>query len=108
MQFASELRLNNSNPTIETLRKDFERFGFVLDFAKVDPSNVGRMTRLAHLNYWRNAIAHQKATPFPPGIPSVLILADVQTWRVSCDGLAVSLDVIMGERLLNILGTSPW
>jgi hypothetical protein len=81
-QFAAELKLNSGNPTVENIRKDFERFGFLLDLAAANPANPVRITHLAHLNYWRNAVAHQKATPPPPGVPTILLLGDIQVWRV--------------------------
>src|SRR5262245_56159492 len=93
-QCAAELKLNSGNPTVENIRRDFERFGFLLDLAAADPANPTRLTHLGHLNYWRNAVAHQKATPPPPGVPATLVLADIQAWRRSCDGLATSLDNI--------------
>jgi hypothetical protein len=107
-QFAAQLKLNTGNPTVENIRKDFERFGFLLDLAGADPANPVRITHLAHLNYWRNAVAHQKASPPPPGVPAVLVLADIQAWRASCNGLANSLDDIMLRELLRILGVAPW
>jgi hypothetical protein len=107
-QFTTEVKLNTGNPTMENIRKDFERFGFLLDLAGADPANPLRVTHLGHLNYWRNAVAHQKATPTPPGVPAMLTLADVQTWRASCDGLATSLDHIMHDVLFRMLGLAPW
>ena len=104
-QSAAELRLNAGNPTVENIRKDFERFGFLVDLAGAHPA---RLTHLGHLNYWRNAVAHQKSTPPPAGIPATLTLADIQTWRTSCDGLATALDDRMHDELLRILGTAPW
>jgi len=106
-QFAAELKLNTGNPTVNNIRRDFRRFGFLIDLAGADPANPVRLTRLGHLNYWRNA-AHQKATPPPAGVPPVLVLADIQTWSASCDGLAASLDAIMHHHLLRILGPAPW
>jgi len=105
MQFAAELKLNSSNPTIETIRKDFERFAFTLDF-NADPANAPRVTNLGHLNKWRNTVAHQKVV-VPAGVPP-LTLAAVQDWRVSCDELATWLDGVMYNELLTILGTAPW
>lgn len=107
-QFAAELKLNTANPTVENIRKDFERFGFLLDLVAADPANPVRITHLGHLNYWRNAVAHQKATPHPPGVPPVLTLSDIQIWRASCDGLATSLDDIMRKELQRMLGAAPW
>jgi len=104
-QFVAELKLNTGNPTAENIRKDFERFGLLLNLAS---ANAGAVTHLGHLNYWRNAAAHQKAAPPPAGVPSVLTLADVQVWRASCNGLATALDDTMSVELLRILGTPPW
>jgi len=104
-QFSAELKINSSNPTVETIRKDFERFAFTLDF-DTDPANGPRVTHLGHLNKWRNAIAHQKATA-PAGVPA-LTLASVQGWRASCDGLATWLDGVMYNEMRRILGAAPW
>ena len=108
LQFTSGLALNAGNPTVGNIRRDFERFDFLLDLNGAAPGNPQRVTHLGHLNYWRNHIAHQKATPPPQGVPAVLTLADVQAWRASCDGLATSLDDIMGQVLTRILGAAPW
>jgi hypothetical protein len=107
-QFAAELKLNSGNPTVENIRKDFERFGFLLDLAGAAPGNPLRITHLGHLNYWRNAVAHQRATPPPAGVPAVLTLADIQAWHASCDGLATCLDDTMKQELHRILGAAPW
>jgi hypothetical protein len=107
-QFAAELKLNTKNPTVENIRKDFERFGFLLDLVGADPGNRARITHVGHMNYWRNAAAHQKASPPPAGVPAVLSLADIQAWRASCDGLSKSLDDIMRKELIRILGAAPW
>jgi hypothetical protein len=107
-QFAAGLALNTGNPTVENIRKDFERFGFLLDLPGAAPGNPLRVTHLGHLNYWRNHVPHQKATPPPAGVPPVLTFADVQAWRASCDGLATSLDNIMRQELTRILGAAPW
>jgi len=104
----ASLKVNSGNPTAETIRKDFQRFGFLLDLAAADPANPARITDLGHLNYWRNVAAHQKSTPPPAGVPAPLVLADVRNWRASCDGLATSLDGIMYRELLRILGRAPW
>ncbi len=107
-QCVTELKLNTGNPTLENIRKDFERFGFALDLDRVIPGNQLFVTRLGHLNHWRNAIAHQRPTPPPVGVPSVLTLANVQSWRSACDGLAISLDAIMSREMFQILGVAPW
>ncbi len=107
-QFVAELKLNSGNPTIENIRKDFERFGFLLDLPAADPSNPVRVTHLGHLNFWRNAAAHQKIASAPSGIPPSLTLADIRNWKASCDGLATSLDAIMYRQMHVILGVAPW
>lgn len=104
-QFTSEMKLNSNNPTVETIRKDFERFDFPLDFV-TDPANGVRMTHLGHMNKWRNAVAHQKVGA-PIGIPP-LTLAGVQSWRMSCNGLAIWLDGILYNEMHRILGAAPW
>ncbi|HEY1786186.1 MAG TPA: hypothetical protein VGG30_11575, partial [Pirellulales bacterium] len=107
-QFAAGLELNQRNPTRENIRDDFERFGFHLDLGAAAPGNPQNLIHLQHLNYWRNHAAHQKATPPPAAVPAVLTLADIQAWRASCDGLAISLDDIMERELTAILGVAPW
>ncbi len=107
-QFAAKLSLNKNNPTVRTIRDDFERFGFTLDLAAADPANPLRVTHLGQMNHWRNTAAHHRTTPAPPGVPAILTLADLQNWRKSCDGLATSLDAIMYNELLRILGVAPW
>jgi hypothetical protein len=107
-QFTEGLALSTGNPTIANIRRDFERFSFILDLSGAAQGNAQRITQLGHLNYWRNHVAHQKATPPPQGVPAVLTLADVQAWRASCDGLATTLDDIMKEELRRILGAAPW
>ncbi len=92
LQFSAELKLNVNNPTVETIRKDIERFGFTLNF-EAEPANGPRVTHLGHLNKWRNAVAHQK-TSAPAGIPP-LTLTGVQSWLSSCDELATWLDDFM-------------
>lgn len=95
----------SSNPTVETIRKDFERFAFTLNFHD-EPANALRLTHLGHLNKWRNAVAHKKTSP-PMGVPP-LTLAAVQNWRNACDGLATWLDGIMYVEMQRILGAAPW
>jgi hypothetical protein len=107
-QLSAKLSLNKMNPTVATLRDDFERFGFTLDLPAADPANPLRITHLGHLIYWRNTAAHHLTAPAPTGVPAVLTLPDVLSWRTSCDGLAQSLDGIMYNELLRILGVAPW
>jgi hypothetical protein len=94
-QFTAHRRLDHGNPTLETIRADFERFGLKLDLPAVDPANPGRLTHLDRLNKWRNVAAHSGTVP--AGIP--LDLPSLRDWRASCDGLAASLDAIMYNHL---------
>ena len=105
VQFLAELRIDSSNPTVETLRKDFERFDLKLGLG-ADPANGPRITHLGYLNKWRNAIAHQK-TNVPPGVPPLTLVA-ARDWRVSCDELATWLDAFMYNRLQATFGVAPW
>ena len=104
-QLATEVKLDSGNPTVEAIRKDFERFGFMLDF-NVNHANGPRLTHLGQLNKWRNAVAHQKPVP-PAGVPP-LTLAAVQGWRTSCDELAAWLDGFVYNKMAVILGRAPW
>jgi hypothetical protein len=103
-QFTAVRALDHGNPSLQNLRKDFERFGFTLDLAVANPANPARLQHLSELNRWRNVAAHQGTVP-PAGLPS---LADLRAWRGSCDGLAASLDGIMYNQLRRILRRAPW
>ena len=105
MQFSAELKLNSHNPTVETIRKDFERFAVYLDFS-ADPANGPRITDLGQLNKWRNTIAHQNPRPPIGSLP--LVLAAVQQWQTSCDGLATWLDDKMYQEMFRINKSAPW
>ena len=103
-QFTSNRKLDHGNPNLEHLKTDFNRFGFTLDLAGADPANQARIGHLGDLNKWRNIAAHHGVV-LPGGLPSHLTIRD---WENSCDGLATSLDLIMYDRLLTILGNAPW
>jgi hypothetical protein len=92
-QFTSHRVLDRGNPNLDNIAKDFDRLGFDLRTEmNSDPANASRRQHLAALNQWRNVAAHQ-GTTLPAGGP--LNLALLQTWRMSCSGLATSLDAIM-------------
>ena len=107
-QFSAQLALEKGNPNYDNLKRDFNRFGFVLDLVIGPAMNSQRLTDLAHLNAWRNKAAHQGTQQFGGGIPTALALPVVQCWQTSCDGLATSLDGIMHAELFRILGIAPW
>jgi len=103
-QFFAHCALDQGNPHLHNLKKDFDRFGFKLDLGS-NPANLPRLQDLALLSAWRNVAAHQGRTA-PAGGP--LTLAALQAWRVSCDGLATSLDGVMYNQLRRVLRRKPW
>jgi hypothetical protein len=103
-QFTFGRKLDHGNPNLDTIREDFKRFGFRLDFVAADPANAGHVSNLDSLNKWRNVAAHHGTIPV--GAP--LALPSLQAWRNSCDQLATSLDDIMYNRLRRILRRAPW
>jgi hypothetical protein len=106
-QFSTHLALERGNPTYENIKKDFNRFGFLLDL-QIAPSGIQLITDLAHLNAWRNKAAHQGTKPLGGGVPHMLTLSIVRKWSVSCKGLAGLLDSIMHGELFRIMGVVPW
>lgn len=104
-QFTAQRKLDYGNPNFQNLKQDFERFGFHLDLDSYDPSNALRLHHLAEMNKWRNVAAHHGTVPSGS---TPLSLPLLQTWRTSCDGLAVSLDGFMYDGLKKLLKRSPW
>jgi hypothetical protein len=102
-QFTAHRGLDHGNPTHKVLKEDFKRFGFKLALAS-HPANVSRLNDLAVLNVWRNVAAHHGAPP--AGL--ALNLPLLQGWRMSCDGLATSLDGILYNQLRKVLRRAPW
>jgi hypothetical protein len=102
-QFKANRALDHGNPTIEKIKKDFNRFGFALDMAAHDPANHARLAHLRELNRWRNIAAHHGTVP-----PAGLSLTTVEDWRNSCEGLATSLERIMYNQLRRTLWRAPW
>jgi hypothetical protein len=99
---------NPRNPSHDNIKRDFNRFGFLLNLQAAHVMGPQQVTDLAHLNDWRNKAAHQGTQPLGGGVPVVLTLPIVQVWRVSCDGLATSLYGIMRAELLRIMAVAPW
>jgi hypothetical protein len=105
-QFTAHRKLAHGNPNLQNLRKDFGRFGFVLDLGAADPVNLARLAHLGELNRWRNVAAHHGAVPtvLPP-----LSLPLLEAWRSSYDGLATSLDAVLyNNQTRRILRRAPW
>ncbi len=103
-QFTAHRVLDNGNPNLQNVRKDFERFGFRLNLADAEPGNPARLQHLGELNKWRNIAAHYGTVP-PAGLPS---LTELHNWTNSCNGLAASLDGIMYNELRRILRRALW
>jgi hypothetical protein len=99
--------LDGANAKLESIRKDFDRFGMDLGAElRRDPANGPRVTLLGHLNAWRNYAAHHKDVPPAAGGP--FTLAAVRGWKTACDALAAELDRIMYNQLRATLGVPPW
>jgi len=104
-------KIDRGNPSPGNLGSDFNRFGLVF-WSLVDvhrSPNVARKAALEEMNEWRNAIAHQDfaASMLKAGRPN-LTLAQVQTWRKACDGLARSFDDVLHGHLQTMTGAVPW
>jgi hypothetical protein len=107
-QLYARLALEKGNPSYDNIKRDVNRFGFLLNLQAAHPAGPQRVTDLGHLNDRRNKAAHQGTQPLCGGVPAALSLPIVQGWRASCDGLATSLDGILRAELLRILGVAPW
>ena len=107
-QFTAQLALEKGNPTYDNIKRDFNRFGFLLNLQAAHPAGPRQVTDLGHLNDWRNKAAHQGTQPLGAGVPASLTLPVVRGWKASCDGLAASLDGVMSVELHRIMGAAPW
>lgn len=103
---ARELKRGNANAG--NIGSDFGRLvpGY-WDLVKADsPRNPGRAGKLARLNAWRNAVAHQD---FAQGLmPKSVRLHDVEGWRTALTGLARSMNDVTWRSLLALFGSAPW
>ena len=103
-QFLTGLKLEKSNPTLDTLTEDFRRFGISNLRAEVGtapPADVHK-GRLTAMNDCRNKCAH--------GVPVIpeLVLLNIQDWRNSCDWLASQLNEIVYNYLRLAFRATPW
>jgi hypothetical protein len=109
--FLLSRKLDRGNPNAGNIGSDFSRFNLAF-WPLIDshrPQNPQRRALLEELNEWRNAIAHQDFAPalLKGGRPA-LPLAQVQTWRKACEGLARSFDEVLRVQLQALTGTVPW
>jgi hypothetical protein len=102
-------KLDRGNATPGNLGDDFGRLGIEFwDEAKaLSRRNSERNKSLDMLNQWRNAIAHQKFDPSKL-VSTRLGVAQVRSWRKTCDRLARAFDRIMRDHIRSVTGTSPW
>lgn len=103
-------KLDKGNPNPGNIGSDFGRLGLLFwTVVKANNErNENRQTRLALLNEWRNAIAHQDFNPARLGGSVTVRLQQVQSWRRACHALAQSFDEVMRVHLHGVTGTSPW
>src|SRR5947209_3077014 len=66
-QFSAHLALEKGNPSYDNIRRDFNRFGFLLNLQAAHAVGPQRVTDLGHLNDWRNKAAHQGTQPLGRG-----------------------------------------
>ena len=107
--FSRRIDRGNANPG--NLGSDFNRFDLAFwDDVEIHQSqNRDRKIALEELNDWRNAIVHQDfaAAMLRAGRPK-LPLAQVQSWRKACDGLARSFEEVLHGHLQTMTGVPPW
>lgn len=103
-QFATGLKLEKVNPTLDALAEDFGRFGIANLRAAVGtaPPADTHKGRLKAMNECRNKCAHGE-----PVIPE-LLFANIQDWRNSCDWLASRLNAIVYDKLWAAFRAAPW
>lgn len=103
-QFATELRMEKGNPTLDALAVDFSRFG-IADLRTAigtAPSADTHKGKLKAMNGCRNKCAHGE-----PVIPE-LLLANIQDWRTTCDWFATQLNMFVYDMLRKAFRGSPW
>lgn len=102
--------LDRGNPTPHNLAVDFNRFGmdFWPELYAVDSWAARRETALKDLNRWRNAIAHHDFDASKLAGRTTVTLQMVRRWRSACNGLARSIDRVVGLRILHLTGVRTW
>jgi hypothetical protein len=82
------------------------------DVDNLDKRNEQRRKRLAQLNIWRNAIAHQDFDFNPADRVKIgdtkPTLKFVRNWRTACDCLAFQFDEAVARHIDALTGTRPW
>jgi hypothetical protein len=107
-------RLDQGNADPRSIGTDFARFkmAFWNQVDGLDKRNPVRRRRLAQLNIWRNAIAHQDFDFTPDDRNRIAgtrpTLPFVRTWRSACDTLAEQFDLAVVAHLTTLTGARPW
>ena len=103
-------RLDVGNASPATLGSDFGRLGlqFWDEVRQRKPSNAARQQKLAQLNVWRNAIAHQDFSNPELGGASEVQIEQVRRWRRACEALALEFDAVLRLYLSGVIGRPPW
>lgn len=101
--------LDRGNPNAGNLGADYGRLGMQFwDDIKTHHSRNGARKALLHeLTQWRNAIAHQDFSTISGG-GTTLHLSTVRKWRKGCSGLAGSMDIVVADHVLGMVGRRPW
>jgi len=110
-EFLSHRRIDRGNANPGNIGADIGRLGFEF-WVEVDrhhTRNVERRASLEDLNRWRNAISHGDfSVIMAQGGRAALPLAEVQSWRRACDGLAGTFDNVLREYVERKVGAAPW
>jgi len=64
------LALEKGNPSYNNIKRDFIRFGFLLNLQAAQAMGPQQVTDHGHLNDWRNKAAHQGTQPLEGGVPA--------------------------------------
>jgi hypothetical protein len=103
-QFDKGLRLEKANATMDALSDDFSRLGIIdlrAEVGNAPPADTHK-GRLTAMNMCRNLCAHG-ASQIP-----LLLLPQIQDWRVSCDWLASRLNEVVYNKLRVAFRAAPW
>lgn len=103
-------QLDSKNAQPGSIGAAFNRLGieFWPEVLKLGAANGPRRDQLETLNAWRNAIAHQNFDPAKLGGISRLGIAQVRSWRRSCEALTLAFDAVLRAHLLAVAKRSPW
>ena len=103
----ADRRQDGGNASFAAVTADFDRFAFDSGaaLAVAYPDSIQRITRLGHLNKWRNYAAYRKKTLSQTADRASL--PSVRLWRHDCNGLAASLNGVMSNQLVTLIGVAP-